>query len=62
MSEIIDLDAHRTKPPDRCILSCACGCGMFRMFDDGAVECLNCGGVAQNLRGHFSEDDVSPAF
>lgn len=61
MSEIIDLDAHRTKPPDRCILSCACGCGMFRMFDDGSVECLNCGGVAHNLRGLFSEDDVSPA-
>lgn len=40
------------KPPDDSdrLLVCQCGCTMFRLWECGEVECLNCAGVLIGLR------------
>lgn len=43
MTTPIDLDAEREKRKRLEMHACACGSGIFRLWRDGEVECLNCG-------------------
>lgn len=53
--EPIDLEARRKEKQDQLnrrqagIYVCECGSGIFRAWDDGLLECLNCGGVLDGL-------------
>lgn len=64
MSEPIDLDAKRRQKQDRlnareaAIFVCECGCGMFRLWSDGIVECLNCGSAINGLEVVDEDDQV----
>lgn len=42
----------RQRPPEHppMIYACGCGCAMFRLWDDGRIECLNCAGHLLGLR------------
>ncbi len=55
MTDVSNLDEKRIAKrnndrPDLGIYYCECGSAMFRLYDDGAVECLNCGGHANGLK------------
>jgi hypothetical protein len=56
MTDVIHLhekrDAKRSREqsPKLGIYYCECGSAMFRLYDDGGVECLNCGGLANGLK------------
>lgn len=49
---VIDMQAHREAQEDLsdCAYVCPCGCGIFRLWADGRVECLNCGSILSELR------------
>jgi len=59
---VIDLNAERGKPrkkgkdpepPDDgavLLYMCDCGCGLWRLYADGACECINCGAIPDGLR------------
>lgn len=54
MSEVISLQQQREARHARergevGVYYCECGSAMFRLYDDGVVECLNCGGKASGL-------------
>lgn len=49
MTAPIDLDAERAKRKPLEMYACACGSGIFRLWRDGVVECLNCGGAIKGL-------------
>lgn len=46
----IDLSAEREKRKRLEMYACACGSGIFRLWRDGEVECLNCGYLIGGLR------------
>lgn len=50
MTTPIDLDAEREKRKRLEMYACACGSGIFRLWRDGEVECLNCGYLIGGLR------------
>lgn len=55
MSDIVNLadKRKRTRKIDfepAGIYACECGCSMFRLWDDGVCECLNCGGTVVGLK------------
>jgi hypothetical protein len=55
MTDVINLqdkrDARRSRErPDLGMYYCECGSAMFRLYDDGSVECLNCTGLARGLQ------------
>lgn len=55
MSDVIDLGEKRkrTRKVDyepAGLYMCECGCSMFHLWDDGVVECLNCGGNLWRLK------------
>jgi hypothetical protein len=53
--EPIDLEKRRQAKQEQlnarqaCLYTCECGSGIFRLWDDGIVECLNCGGALDGL-------------
>jgi hypothetical protein len=53
--EPIDLEAKRREKQEQLnrrvagLYVCECGSGMFRLWDDGIIECLNCGGALDGL-------------
>ena len=53
--EPIDLDKRRRERQeklngrDAALYMCECGCGIFRCWNDGIVECLNCGAAIDGL-------------
>jgi len=55
MTDVINLQDKREarRNPERPALGmyyCECGSAMFRLYDDGSVECLNCTGLARGLK------------
>lgn len=40
------------RPPDDTdrLLVCQCSCTMFRLWESGEIECLNCAGILIGLR------------
>lgn len=55
MSDPIDFDAKRKEKQEKLASTqantyfCECGGGMFRLWDDGIVECLNCASAMASL-------------
>lgn len=55
MDEPIDLEKRRQEKQEQlnsrhaCLYMCECGGGLFRAWNDGILECLNCGGAMDGL-------------
>lgn len=53
--EPIDLNQKRKERQEKlnsreaALYMCECGCSMFRAWNDGVLECLNCGGAIDGL-------------
>lgn len=50
LSDPIDLDAERERRKRLEMYACTCGSGIFRLWRDGEVECLNCGYLIGGLK------------
>jgi hypothetical protein len=54
MNDVVDLEARRKakEPPEGYVelYACDCGSGLWRLYADGSVECVNCAGIPPDLR------------
>lgn len=55
MSDPIDLDERRRRKQENLnrreadVYCCECGSGLFRLWSDGIIECVNCAGSMSGL-------------
>ncbi len=47
-------------PPDRKVWVCGCGCRTHVVFDDGGIECADCGAVPPSTAGGWAVPPEGP--
>lgn len=53
MTDVVDLEARRKAkepPADIELYVCDCGSGLWRLYANSLVECVNCAGMPASLR------------